>query len=305
MKRPSAYGIAFLLGIMSFAAGGGWSDSSRLPAGGEDMERIHQALVLLRKVPSGRKLLERARKAWKLPHTDELLQVFRWSDVSKTDAVLTRKLNPKTGQEERERKVLVYLRKEQPQNDLLLDLAHELTHASHGPTWDPYDPELSPAEYIYATIEAEGGEVDALVSECQIALELQLTEGPSVARCKRYINGDGDTLPQRHRVLSDFYRVGEWKKSILEKLGPDAARFPLLSEEKPQLYSSTGGAPYPISLIREYEEITQVACENSRRRLDRLVDLTPSTQGGPARVPAGGVESIRSFTERFLERRCR
>jgi hypothetical protein len=303
MKRPSAYVVGLLLAALSFAAGGGWTDASRVGESTEDMERVQHALLVLARVHSGRIALDRARRAWKLDSNEQLIRYFRWSDVSKTDAVLTRKLNPKSGKEERERKVVIYLRKDQSQEDLLLDIAHELTHASHGPSWDPYDPELTAGEYIYATIEADGGEVDALLMECRVGLELGMAGSSSVERCKRYLGAESKTLPIRHKVLADFYRVGRWKKEVEGKLGRERVRFPHLSEENAQLFSSTGQAPYPVALIREYEEITQIACENSRRRLDRLVDQTPQTQGGPSRAPAG-VDSIRSTTEHFLSRRC-
>ena len=136
-----------------------------------------------------------------------------------------------------------------------------------------------------------------------MALELKMEDGLSVSRCKRYVSSDATTLPIRHKVMADFYRVGKWKKDVEKKLGPDIERFPLLNEGSAQLFSSTGQAPYPMALIREYEEITQVACENSRKRLDRLVDQTPSAQGAPDRAPAG-VNTIRSTTEHFLKRRC-
>ncbi len=259
--------------------------------------RILDAFQVLDEVPSGKDILDRAAKRFDAPDRNSLLKVFKWGTVSRTDAILTRHYNPKTGAEVRERKVQVILREGEGLDDLVLDVAHELTHAISSPDWDPYDPALTPARYIQATIEGEGGEVDAVSTECRVSLELAQRFGTSAHRCGRYRAGTAGI--ERAKVMKDFYRVGRWQREISQKLGGDAETFPLLSGEAPMLYSSTGNAPYPISLIREYEEITQIACDNSKKRLDLL-----SPTRAPASSPESGQAVIQQTVAKFLASRC-
>jgi hypothetical protein len=147
----------------------------------------------------------------------------------------------------------------------VLDIAHELVHATTRPIWDPYDPKLTPGRYIHATIEGEGGEVEAVVAECQVGLELAHRFGASARRCRSY-RGTGSTRINTERVKRDFYRVGKWNAELTKKLGEEMPLFPLLSSRTPKLYSSTGHAPYPVALLQEFEQITRIACENTRKR---------------------------------------
>ena len=260
-------------------------------------DRISDALEVLRRVPSGKVLLERALEHWEMASFSELLTLFSWGSASKTDAVLTRHFNPKTGREQRERRVTIFLRNDQSLQDLVLDIAHELTHATAKPDWDPYDPYLTPASYIWNAIEGGGGEVDALVAECQVGMELASRYGVSADRCKRYRGASEDSLHpviERQKVVRDFYRVGNWHEDLTRALGTDLTLFPMLSDDKPELYSSTGHAPYPVALLQEYDDITRIACTNSKKRLDSL----------PERNLASG-DPLRKSIHLFLERRCR
>src|SRR4051794_25684301 len=92
--------------------------------------RMRDAIEVLMHVPSGKALLQRAQDYWGFRRTSDLMSVLRWGKASKTDAVLTRHYNPATGKEQRERKVLIYLREDQPLEDLILDISHELIHAT-------------------------------------------------------------------------------------------------------------------------------------------------------------------------------
>jgi hypothetical protein len=265
------------------------------PPGKDPKSQVRDALAFLDRSASGHRLLERACGFWKEPSLDALASHFEAGPASRTDAILTRKYNPATGRESRERQVSVVVRTDQPLEEIVLDLAHELVHALARPSWDPYDPRLTPGAYIRATIEGQGGEIDAVVSECNVARELRLkgTFGraqASLERCLAYWSPRGI---RRSRVRKDFYRVGDWKSPLTKLLGPEAEGFPFLSTERPRLYSSTGSAPYPMALYREYEEITQVACENSRKRLEEL--------GKRGRNPASG---SRAETQEFLQLRC-
>jgi hypothetical protein len=261
---------------------------------GSDAHKLKQALKLLESVPSGGAVLRQAKSFWNAVGLNQLDRRFRWGAASRTDAVLTRQFHPSTGEESRTRDVFIVLKRGQSLTDLVLDLAHELTHAVTPPAWDPYDAGLSATGYIRASLEGAGGEVDALLAECRVGQELGLTQGASAQRCRRYLGARtslGIYELDREKVRKDFYRVGRWFSELNQRIGAETAlaAFPDLSAESPQLYSSTGHTPYPLALLREYDEITVIACENTRRRLS----LMPGT-AGRGRAPAS----------RFLDSRC-
>ncbi len=228
--------------------------------------RFKTALKLLESVPSGKKLIDQMKYKTnrQLSSGVAFSSFFQWGQTSRTNAVLTRFYNPETGKEYRERQLSIYIKKKQSLVDLVLDLAHELTHATERPEWDPYDPELTLGKYIGSSIEGKGGEVDAVVMECKVASELRSQYAVLIPRCDRY------RFHARKTITQDFYRVGIWKESLVKILGAEAGRFPVLSSLAPALVSSTGDAPYPVALMAEFQEITQIACKNSKDRLIRL-----------------------------------
>src|SRR4051812_25726197 len=108
--------LAPVLGLllMSSETPGGASDSSPadyLAVAAETAEvraepRLRDAIEILLRVPAGRALLQKGQQAWHLEGPSELIRVLRWGTASRTDAVLTRHLDPKTGREYREREVM-------------------------------------------------------------------------------------------------------------------------------------------------------------------------------------------------------
>jgi hypothetical protein len=306
MKAPRALILAFIASVASIflvasTASRGWGhfDEGRVstpkpPARTQPKARIKMAIELLMRVPSGKEMVDRSLVSWKLESPSDLVQVIQPGPVSRTDAVLTRHYDPITGKESREREVTIYLNSEQSLTDMVLDLAHEMVHANSRPAWDPYDPNLTPARYVRSAIDGEGGEVLAVARECQVALELSRNYQVLVRRCKAYISSD-----QKHveiePIRKDFYRVGKWHPDLVKRLGSDVAQLPELSAEAPELYSSTGNAPYPVALLREYDAITKTACENSRHRLHS--ERSPASA---SRSSGGALDA----TALFLERRC-
>lgn len=266
--------------------------------------RILTAIEMLQHVPSGRALLAQAVRAWKLSSAQELTQVLHPGAASRTDAVLTRHYSPSSGTEIREREVTIYVREDQSLDNMVLDIAHEMVHATSRPAYDPYDPELTVGRYIKTAIEGEGGEVSAVLVECQVALELSRNFGMNPHRCRGYLSGDQRQVDAR-RIKADFYRVGKWDGEIKKTLGSEATLFPELSTESPRLFSSTGNAPYPAALLHEFQALTQIACENSKRRVSSVSD-------GPRRklasVDSGDSQSAEDNAEvktiQFLQRRC-
>ncbi len=228
-----------------------------------------EAIALLDRIPAGKKILTRAENFWNETSREGVLRHLAYGPVSRTDAVLTRHYHAESGEEVRERFVTVILRRDQDLKDVAMDLAHELTHATTPPTWDPYDPTLTAGKYMHAALEANGGEIDAVYNECEVAVDLKVELDMRSSRCDRYLVLSGSTnklMVDRAKIQADFYRVGSWETFVRARLGKESDRFPLLSQKEPELYSATGSAPYPVALMREYEELNRVACENVRKR---------------------------------------
>jgi hypothetical protein len=235
----------------------------------ESAKVARAAIALLDRIPAGKKILTRAENFWNESSREGVLRHLAYGPVSRTDAVLTRHYHQESGEEVRERFVTVILRKDQDLKDVAMDLAHELTHATTPPTWDPYDPTLTPGKYMHAALEANGGEIEAVFTECEVAVDLKIELDMRSSRCDRYLVLTGNTnklTVDRTKIQADFYRVGSWETFVRARLGKEIDRFPLLSQKEPELYSATGSAPYPVALMREYEELNRVACENVRKR---------------------------------------
>lgn len=225
---------------------------------------------------------------------------IKWGDVSKTDATITRNYDPITGRESRSRDITIYLKGLQSIDLAVIDLAHELTHAISRPGWDPYDADLTVGKYVWHAIEGTGGEVDAVINECVVVYELSKKnkmELSSAARqCDRAIANMNSTSIEnylRKKLAVDFYKVGSYHHSLSEILKNEIQRFPFLSSNEPLLLSSTANAPYPLALAKEYNQLTEIACENSRRRLDKI----GFTLGGAA---TGAKQQI----IQFIKKRC-
>lgn len=280
------YRIPFLLilclGVIGFEQDGIGEEPTQ--------ERLVHALKALQQNPRGAKIIHQVLSHWKLGDVSDLLKRVQWGEASRTDTILTRRFNPKTGAEEQDRQMMIYLRSNQSQLELTLDLAHELVHAGARPSFDPYDPSLTPGKYILSAIEGEGGEVDAVVAECEVSRELESSTSGVISRCRNYLN---HLSLSRDAVRRDFYRVGDWQNQIKQQLGKELQLFPLLSSESPKLYSSTGHSPYPIALFQEYLEITDLACQNSRKRLESL-----SSPDVPHAL------NLRASIQKFLQKRC-
>lgn len=226
-----------MISLSRFARGLAWGAVALSNLALGPLPQITQIFEKLERSLTGRSLVQGAR-AMSLERN--LQDWIKPAGVSRTDAVLTRVYYPATGREERVREVTVFLRMDLNSEDVLLDLAHELTHATRGAAWDPYDPQLTQDRYIERAIVGVGGEVDALISECRVAQELGLPS--SHVSCDRYLRG---SVVNRSRLIADFYKTGK-----------DAV-----------LFSSTGRAPYPIALAKEYDALMDVACTNTARRL--------------------------------------
>jgi len=250
------------------------------------------ALALLISTQHGQQLVQKAIRYWGLKNKDELLHLISLGEVSKTDAVLTRQLDLTNGQEIKTRKLTIYLRKGQTLKELTLDLAHELTHATSATKWDPYDPTLTAEKYILLAIDAPGGEADALFSECLVELAIDESNQTTDSRCQKYQDRKTKQI-SRQKILEDFYKIGSWKHALDKKLAHSIRQLPLLSDEPPVLYSSTGNAPYPVALLEEFETMNKIACQNSKNRLKSM--RSPATNK---------IDALHDEALSFLSRRC-
>ncbi len=244
--------------------------------------RLIQVWKNLGSLPSGHELVEKAQKTWNLKAEVDFLKHLKLGASSRTDTVLTRHFSVQTGQEERERAVTIFLRENQSDTELLLDLAHELVHATSRPVFDPYDPQLSPVQYIQTAIDGAGGEVDAVLAECSVAGEVADRGGRIARRCRNYlessvVSSQGRRSLIRGRIAQDFYRVGTWLTEIQKDLGSETRLLPLLKSEAPRLYSSSVHAPYPVALFQEYQDMTQAVCQNSLER-KRSLELSRAVE---------------------------
>ena len=258
-------------------------------------QRLIQVWKTLRSLPSGLALVESAQKIWKLDFEADFLKHIKLGDSSRTDTVLTRYFSAYSGKEERQREVVIFLRENQSDAELLLDLSHELVHATSRAIYDPYDPNLSAVQFILNGIDGEGGEVDAVLKECAISQEMTFGNGGRAHRCSHYYDLSFFLTQSVHSlsrslVAQDFYRVGQWLPEIQKQLGSETRFLPLLRNEAPRWLSSTAHAPYPVALFQEYEEMTQAACRNSleRKRVhhSHSSDRKPTQDGAIERLLA-------------------
>lgn len=314
LKNAVVSGLVILFGLLgSFEAR---SDGGKL-------KHMEEVLAILKYSPTGKGLTQKAIRVWKLKNPSALIESFKWGDVSRTDTVLTRHFDPETGREDREREVKVFLKANQSTLDIVLDLAHELIHATARPSFDPYDPGLTAGKYIFSEIEGEGGEVEAVTTECQVGLELSERMGAVARRCEAYMSAQSNSRGEvvqinREQVRRDFYKVGDWFGKLNQGLGSEAQLFPLLSTDSPLLYSSTGRSPYPVALLKEFEEITEMACNNTKTRLRSVASsetgASKATQlksvvNGLLKWPSGSktassVHSAQQNVQDFIRRRC-
>ncbi len=283
-------------------------------SGAHEFQKI---LKLVGSSPTGAWLIEQAKVKFALPEASDLDRLFVWSRVSKTDAVLTRQFDQQTGEEVRTREVVIYLRHHDRFEDTVLDLAHELTHATFSPSWDPYDPDLDVITYVKNGIEGLGGEADALMTECQVGAELKILDGVSKTRCTRYgladsrprrmiasvsasISEGGDLSAIKQRVVNEFYQVGSEFGRLGRLLGPRVSELTHLTKQPSELISSTGGASYPLSLYSEYEELNRIACVNTKRRKSQVMMQKKERKVGSVSRASGELASI----EELLRKRC-
>lgn len=256
---------------------------------------------LLERSPTGEKIMRDAsKKAARLGLT--LNDIVKVGEGSLTDTTLVRKFNPRSPDVViYETKSVVYLNRHLAWDDALLDLAHELTHYTHRNSFNPYEDTFNARDFIRSTIEGEGGEVEAFLTECQVAREIFSKSSLLRSNCRKIENGEGKL--SFDRAVQLFYHVGDYYDSFHQKLSEKKLHtsFSGLSAEKINFISSAYGVPYPIAALMEYELVMNKVCDNDKKRLAYMQQEREKFGG---RAPASVTESTDRFASSYSSR-CR
>lgn len=256
---------------------------------------LKKLFELLGRSRTGEKLMKEAQfKAARLGLT--LSDVVKVGDSSLTDTTLIRKFSPQSPENVvYESRSVVYISRNLSWDDALLDLAHELTHFVYRESFNPYSEHFNAKDFIKSTIEGEGGEVQAFITECRVLKELFSNKVQSRSHCQKIETDRGDL--SFTKAVELFYHVGEYFPSFNKKLQGRsiAGAFENLKAEKINFISSAYGVPYPLAALMEYELVLNKVCENDKKR---LAYMQQAPQRSPASVTFGAEKFQQSFSER-------
>lgn len=264
-----------------------WYKKSR-----SDEENFKRLVEGLKKIPSGKKVIEKAlEKAAQKGFT--LYDVVAIGEGSMTDTTLIRRFaasNP--AQIMYETKSKVYLNRHLKTLDALLDFAHELTHFTFREAFNPYDHRFALKDFIKGTVEGKGGEVDAYMVECKVLFELLPSSGSDRSSCQKVLDKKTGMISKELGV-QEFYKVGNhfnhFKKDI-EKFSLNEKDLPQASDGEALFISSAWGLPYPVAAVKEFTNIMNRVCKNDQNRMSLLQDKM-------VRAPASKEESELERTE--------
>ncbi len=250
---------------------------------------------LLSRSRTGEKLMKEAQyKAARMGHL--LTDVVKVGETSLTDTTLVRKFSPHSPEHViYESRSVVYINRTLSWDDALLDLAHELTHFVYRESFNPYSEHFNAKDFIRSTIEGEGGEVQAFLTECRVLKELFSSRVQSRSHCQKIENDHGQL--SYTRAVELFYHVGPYYDSFAKQLQKRdiASSFSALKSEKINFISSAYGVPYPVAALMEYDLVLNKVCENDKKRLVYM-------QQGPKRGPASTSMAQDKFQESYSSR---
>ena len=256
---------------------------------------LRKLFELLGRSRTGEKLIKEAQ--YKAARTGLTLNdVVKVGESSLTDTTLVRKFSPHSPEHViYESRSVVHISRHLGWDDALLDLAHELTHFVYRGSFNPYSDSFNPKDFIKSTIEGEGGEVQAFMTECRVLKELFSNRVQSRSHCQKIENDAGEL--SFSRAVELFYHVGDYYPSFNKQLEGRsiASSFSDLKGEKINFISSAYGVPYPIAALMEYDLVLNKVCENDKKRLAYM-------QQGPKRGPASVTVKNEKFQESFSER---
>lgn len=238
---------------------------------GKPIEDFKHLLRQLIKSGTGKKLLELANsKAKEQGHT--FYDLLKVGNGSLTDTTLIRRFSPHDpNQITYKTESFVYLNRNLSQLDALLDLAHELTHFVYRKNFNPYLVNFTLDEFISNTIEGQGGEAKAFLTECKVLFELYPSMKSKRHNCNDIVSSKSGAL-SFDLAVAKFYQLGNYydnfvsmmkKKNLLHS-------FPKISDDKASFISSAYGIPYPVAAFEEYLSVLNKVCENDKRRIAYL-----------------------------------
>ncbi len=243
-----------------------------------ETQNLNRLVTFLRKSNLGSDLLSEAQNKARSSNLT-LTDVLKVGENSLTDTTLIRRFqSTEVLNIQYETKTFVYINKELPFVDAILDLAHEITHYIYRTPFNPYTPKLTPLEFIKSTIEGEGGEVDAYLSECRVLYELFDEEVQNRFLCGKIL--ENNTF-SKTKAINEFYKVGPYLNEIkkhLREFELSSNDLDRLSGETPLFISSAYGSPYPLSAIEEYKTVMQKACDNDHQRIELLKNSSDMNQ---------------------------
>ncbi len=228
---------------------------------------LKRLFELLGRSTTGEKLIREATyKASRVGQT--IFDVVKVGEGSLTDTTLVRKFSPHSPEHViYESRSVVYLSRHLTWDDALLDLAHELTHFVYREGFNPYAETFNAKDFIKSTIEGQGGEVQAFLTECRVLKELFSSKVQSRSNCQKIVDDLGQ--PSYRKAVELFYHVGSYYNSFHGQLSKRsiASSFSDLKPEKINFVSSAYGVPYPLAALMEFDLVMSKVCENDKKRL--------------------------------------
>lgn len=259
----------------------------------KEESHVKHLLRMLVRSRAGKELVILANKKAK-EQGDKLVDILKAGSGSLTDTTLIRKFSVNNPDDiEFENRSIVYINRDLNQYDAVLDLAHELTHFVYRSSFNPYKMNFTLSEFIKSTVEGNGGEAQAFITECQVQKELFPGQSQKRQNCHK-IKNIGQEGFSMEKAISHFYEVGRFYKKFESTLHKHGIRdnFPKISNTSPSFVSSAYGVPYPVAAFEEYLTVLNKVCENDKKRIGYI-------KQSRSRTPA----SINEM-ESEIEKRC-
>jgi hypothetical protein len=261
---------------------------------------LKKLIELLSRSETGDKLIKEA--SYKASRQGLSIEdVIKVGESSLTDTTLVRKFSPHSPEHViYETRSVVFINRSLAWDDALLDLAHELTHYVYRESFNPYAESFNARDFIKSTIEGNGGEVQAFLTECRVLKELFSRKSQTRSNCSKIEDSFGQI--SYTKAVELFYHVGSYFEGLQGQLKKRkiADDFDNLRPEKINFISSAYGVPYPVAALMEYDLVVNKVCENDRKRLAYMQQSGPkrSTDRSPASYSPGKNKFIQMFESR-------
>lgn len=247
-----------------------------------ETDSIKHLLKQLVRSESGKNLVIAANKKAKT-QGDTLYDILKAGNGSLTDTTLIRKFSVENPEDiQFESRSIVYVNKDLTQYDALLDLAHELTHFVYRKPFNPYKMNFTLTEFIKNTVEGDGGEARAFLTECRIQKDLFPSQSTARQNCQKILDSESDEF-SFPKAVTHFYEVGTHYEKFRETLSKFniEGEFEMVSNKKASFISSAYGIPYPVAAFEEYLSVLNKVCENDKKRIGYM-----KMKSGVSRSPA-------------------